>query len=220
MRRWRNSEVVVMSNLLVIGAGGHGRVIADAAEAMGQWQHIAFADDNKTTGMMVGRWEVVGTTENLNQLLDKYDFAVVGVGAGQARLNIQDKLAGAGFRIATIIHPGAIMAKGVQVGEGSVIFAGAVVNIGTIIERACIINTNATVDHDCHLSDAVHVCPGVQLAGEVKVGKFSWVGIGSSVIQQIVIGENVVIGAGAAVINAVESNVTVVGIPARIAKEN
>lgn len=201
--------------LAIFGSGGHGRVVADAAEASGQWDAIVFFDGKWPDLQQSGVWDVVGGQHELLRDADQFDGVVVAIGNNTVRLQIQHALTEAGGKLATIIHPAAAISRHASIGTGSVVFAGAVVNIGAKIGEACIINTGATIDHDCVLHDGVHVSPGANLAGATTVGRASWIGIGACTRQVISIGANVMVGAGGVVVNDVEDGVVVVGNPAK-----
>lgn len=204
-----------MSRLLVVGAGGHGKVVAEAAELLGRWDSIEFADDKFPALSQIGKWPVVSNTNPVSLTKLGFKEFTVAIGNNLTRLQVQQKLVDGSFIPVTIIHPAAVVSPSVKIGVGSVIFAGAVINADTVIGDACIINTSASIDHDCEFGDSVHISPGAHLAGEVSVGKGSWLGIGSSVIQCISIGENVLVGAGAAVVSDIPGGVTAKGVPAR-----
>lgn len=211
---------VSRSKLLIVGAGGHGKTVADAAECMGKWQEIAFAD-KKYPGMTVnGRWSLAGNQNDLRNLRQRFAQAVVAIGDSVIRLQLLDELKSHGFELPVIRHPLSIVAADSELGEGIVILGGAIINTGARIGRGSIINTGASVDHDCALGEGVHICPGVRLAGEVTVGACSWIGIGAVVIQQRKIGKGATVGAGAVVIRDVPDHVTVAGVPAKILKES
>lgn len=199
--------------LAILGAGGHGRVVADCAEAAG-WDRVVFFDDNPHVALE-GAWSVEGSAKDLMARASRFEGVVVGVGANRLRLRLTQELMGAGAHPATLVHPAASVSRYASVEAGSVIFAGAVVNIGARIGRAVVLNTSATVDHDCVIEDGVHVSPGAHLAGGVKVGEASWIGIGAAVRECTVIGADAVIGTGATVIKPVMSGLTMVGNPAR-----
>ncbi len=200
--------------LAIVGASGHGKVVADAA-LKGGWDEILFFDDAWPELTEVGVWQVIGNTRQLQEQAVCFDGAVVAIGNNMIRLDKQYELEQTGIQLVTIIHPSATVSPYSVIGKGSVVFAGAVVNAFATIGIGCIINTGSTIDHDCLLADGVHVSPGAHLGGNVHIGKAAWVGIGSSVKQFIQIGENVVVGAGAAVVNDIESGLTVIGVPAR-----
>lgn len=204
-----------MSGLLVVGASGHGRVVAEAALAAGRWERIAFADDRWKE---IPAWRgisIVGSSRPSADLRANYPEAIVAVGDAVIRLRLLTELEGVGYRLATVIHPAAIVSPSAVIGKGSVLLAGAVVNADTVLGVGCIINTRASVDHDCRLGDGVHICPGVAIAGDVHIGDRSWIGIGAAVVQGISIGRDVTVGAGAAVVNDLADGIIAVGVPAQ-----
>lgn len=201
--------------LLLLGAGGHGRVVADAATAAGPWTEVTFLDDRFPSLVTSGAWPVVGPFDELERMAASVDGCVPAVGDSRLRLILLDRAARAGVRIPTVVHPRATISPNAVLGEGTVAFAGSVVNPGATLGRGCIVNTGATVDHDCVLGDGVHVCPGAHLAGDVAVGAHSWIGIGAVAKQGIRIGSSVMVGAGAACVRDVRDGATVVGVPAR-----
>ena len=199
--------------LLIIGASGHGKVIADIAIKMGKWQSIAFLDDNINIKSSLGM-KVVGKTEDAFKYINDSDI-FVGIGNNGTREKIQERLELEGASIPVLIHPKAIIGEQVKLGAGTAIMAGAVINCCTCVGKGCIINTGATIDHDNVLGDYVHISPGVNLAGTVNIGKGSWLGIGSTVINNISIVDGCRIGAGAVVIRDKTETGTYVGVPAR-----
>lgn len=203
-----------MSDLYILGAGGHGAVVAEAAVASGQWRTIGFLDQDPASETVVGL-QVFGDLDTLAGLADEETEVFVAVGDNRRRLELYDDLADRGFRIATIIHPQACVSSSAEIGVGTVVCAGTVVNARTRIDRGCILNTGSTVDHDCVLHGGVHVSPGANIAGGVSVGGCSWIGVGSAIREGVSIGEDVIVGAGAAVIGDVESGAKVGGVPAR-----
>lgn len=207
-----------MKQLLILGAGGHGKVMAEAAEAVGAWQKIALLDDRHAALNGTLRWPVRGAVADASRFAPEYPDAIVAVGDSATRLAWLDMLTAQGFHIPQLIHPAAWVSPTALLGDGCVVMANATLQADTVLGRGCIVNTGASVDHDCMLGDGVHVCPGASVGGDVSIGDGSWIGIGSSVIQGIRIGEYVTIGAGAAVINDIGDGSTVVGVPAREAQ--
>jgi sugar O-acyltransferase (sialic acid O-acetyltransferase NeuD family) len=199
--------------LAIVGAGGHGRVVADCAEACG-WRSVVFFDNARPSGRN-GDWPIEGTEADLRGRRETFDGFVIGVGRNDLRLAMHLGLVDLALPDCTLIHPRAAVSRGARIEPGSVVFAGGCINVGAHVGRAVIINTGATVDHDCVLHDGVHVSPGAHLAGGVTVGERSWIGIGAVVRQGIVIGRDAIIGAGAVVVANVPDGVTVVGNPAR-----
>ena len=204
-----------MGTLLILGAGGHGKVVADTALSDGRWDAVLFLDDAWPGKKENGRWPISGKIENLLEWRSRCKDAVVAVGDNRLRLIFQRRLADAGFEIVSVIHPSAQISPFSRIGAGTVIFANAVVNVDAVIGEGVIINTAATVDHDCRLGMGVHVSPGAHLAGNVLVDACSWVGIGSVVREMISIGSDVTVAAGAVVVENVPNGATVMGVPAR-----
>lgn len=203
------------ARLLVLGAGGHGKVVADCARATGRWREIRLYDDALEAGTVRGAWQTFGKLPDLIADLGPHDEVFVAIGRSQTRLRVLQELAAQGATVAVVIHPAAVVSPGVSIGAGSLVVAGAVVNVDARIGRGCIVNTRASVDHDCALGDGVHVCPGATLAGTVTVGPGAWIGAGSTVREGITIGVDAFVAAGAVVVRDVPDGVTVAGIPAR-----
>lgn len=203
-----------MNRLAILGAGGHGKVVADTAECCG-WQHVQFFDDAWPDLQENGVWPVVGDTAALMDRLADFDGVLVAIGNNRIRHAKLLELQAAGARLVRLIHPAATVSRYAAIGEGTVVFAGAVVNADARINLGGILNTGCSIDHDCVLGDAVHISPGARLAGGVQVGNLSWIGIGASVRQLIHIGPRVMVGAGSAVVCDIPNDVTVAGVPAK-----
>ena len=206
-----------MSKLLILGAGGHGKVVSEIASLMKQWDEIAFLDDKKNIKEVNG-YKVIDSIINYNLYKEEYDNAFVAIGNNKLRLDFINNLLLEGFNVPVLVHPSAIISKNVEIDKGTVIMAGAVINTNTTIGKGCIINTLCSIDHDCILNDGVHISPGAHIGGTVKIGNCSWICIGSSIANNLIIGKNVIIAAGAAVIRDVPDNVVVAGVPAIIKK--
>ncbi|MDL2200401.1 acetyltransferase [Halopseudomonas aestusnigri] len=203
-----------MKHLAVLGASGHGKVIADCAEVCG-WDQVSFFDDRWPALAVNGHWPVIGGTAELIARLAEFQGVLVGIGNNVIRLTKLHQLLNAGAQVPVLQHPSAYISRYARIGAGSVVFAGAVINADSELGKGVIVNTGATVDHDCVLADGVHISPGANLAGGVVVAARSWVGIGASVRQLVQIGSDVVVGAGAAVVANTADGVTLVGVPAR-----
>lgn len=201
------------NKLLIIGASGHGKVVADIALKMNKWQSIAFLDDDESIKSSMGI-KVIGKSVDAFTRISDYDI-FVGVGNNDIRENIQVRLEAAGASIPTLIHPNAVIGEQVDLASGTAVMAGVVVNCCTRIGKGCIINTGATIDHDNLIEDFIHISPGVHLAGTVKVGQGSWLGIGSAVSNNVNIIRGCKVGAGAVVVKDITETGTYVGVPAR-----
>lgn len=199
--------------LFIIGASGHGKVVADIALKMNKWQVVAFLDDNVALKESMGL-EVVGKTKDAFAYIEDYDIFMA-IGNNATREKLQEKLEGRGASIPVLVHPNAVIGNQVKLGVGTVVMAGVVINCCTQIGKGCIINTGATIDHDNVIEDYVHISPGSNLAGNVKVGKGSWLGIGSKVSNNINITGGCMVGAGTVVFKDITEAGTYVGVPAR-----
>lgn len=203
-----------MKTLAILGASGHGKVVADAALA-GGWDAIEFFDDAWPSLECVGPWPVLGSSAELLRMAGAVDGAVVAIGNNRVRLTKMRELRMKGVPLVSVVHPAAVISRYAAVGVGCVVFAGAVVNAFARLGEGCIVNTGATIDHDCELADGVHMSPGSNLGGGVVVGEATWIGIGACVRHYVSIGSDVIVGAGAAVVDDVAPGATVVGVPAR-----
>ncbi len=199
-----------MNQLIIIGASGHGKVVADIAKLCG-YTEISFLDDNETISNC-GGYNVVGKT---NDFIDFDCDFFVAIGNSLVREKIQQKLLDANKLVVSLIHPNSTIGENVKIGTGSVIMAGAVVNPSTIIGNGCIINTCASIDHDNEIGDYVHISVGAHTAGTVKIGNNTWVGIGAVVSNNVSVCENCMIGAGAVVVKNIEEEGTYIGVPAK-----
>lgn len=195
-----------MNRLVIIGAGGHGKVIADNALKNG-YTEICFADD-RASGTCMGL-PIIGTSADLDALDDGRTEFLIGIGNNQVRKRIAERAA---LPWATLIHPSAQIAADVTLGSGTVVMAGAVINASAKVGAHCIINTGAIVEHDNVLGDYVHLSPGATLSGTVAVGECTWLGTGTSVINNVEICGNVTIGVGSIVIRSIQNEGTYYGI--------
>jgi sugar O-acyltransferase (sialic acid O-acetyltransferase NeuD family) len=205
--------------ILIIGAGGHGQVVADIFRARHACQlisdHVGFVDDDRgRLGCRFVDGLVLGTLAQVHEIA--HDAVIVAVGDNATRSRIFHESLAAGERIAIAEHPRSIVAADVAIGSGSMLCAGAIVNTGAVIGRNVIVNTGATVDHHSILGDHVHIAPGVHVGGEVVVDEGALVGIGAIVLPRVRIGAWSTVGAGAVVTADVPPGVTVVGVPARV----
>ncbi|MFZ2715272.1 MAG: acetyltransferase [Streptococcus suis] len=199
--------------LIIIGASGHGKVVADIAIKMNKWQSIAFLDDDQSIKTSMGL-EVIGKTADAFTYKDEADFFVA-IGSNTTREKIQEKLIEEGLNVVSLIHPNSVIGTDVEIGIGSVVMAGVVINSSSRIGDGCIINTSASLDHDNVIEDYVHISPGVRTAGSVGIGKGAWLGIGSVVSNNVNICSGCKVGAGAVVVKHITEPGTYVGVPVR-----
>lgn len=199
-------EGTTVKRLVIIGASGHGKVIADIAVRNG-YENIVFLDDDEDVRECAG-FPVIGKTcEARNIDGDK----IVAIGNAKIRERIQKSIKG----IVTLIHPNAVIGRRVYIGNGTVIMAGAVINSDVAIGKGCIINTGASVDHDCKIGDFVHISVGAHVAGTCVIGERTWIGAGATVSNNVNICGDGMIGAGTVVIKDIDKPGTYVGSPAR-----
>lgn len=208
------SEKYVKKNrLVIIGASGHGKVVADIALKMECYKNIFFLDDDESLIDCMG-FPVIGKSEEAASHYRNSDIFIA-VGNAEVRQTLQQKLELIGASIPTLIHPAAIIGTNVKIGQGTVVMAGSVINSDSVIGKGCIINTCSSVDHDCNIADYVHIAVGAHLAGTVDIGTRSWIGIGAVVSNNINIISDCMIGAGAVVIKNITKNGTYIGVPAK-----
>lgn len=197
--------------LLLIGASGHGKVIADIAVKNG-YEIIGFLDDNPDVKEVMG-FPVLGKVASAAGYIEKAEMCV-SIGNVAVRSKFMTVLKQQGAKFPALIHPNAVVGMNVTIGDGTVVMAGAVINAETVIGEGCIINTGATVDHDCVIEDYAHVSVGAHVAGTVHVEKNTWIGAGAIVSNNISICADCMIGAGAVVVKDIEEKGTYVGVPA------
>ena len=192
--------------MYLYGASGHAKVIIDILEA----QNVrvdGLVDDNPDINELQG-YPVYHKADLLSPV-------IVSIGINATRKKVVEKL-NADF--GTAIHPSAIVAKTVQIGEGSVVMHGSIIQTDACIGKHSIVNTGASIDHECQIVDYVHISPHATLCGNVHVGEGSWIGAGATLIPGVKIGKWCIIGAGASVVRDVPDYAVVVGVPAKVIK--
>lgn len=203
-----------MAEKVIIGASGHGKVVADIIQKSGD-KVFEFLDDNpKLVGLFEG-FSVLGNVDTYKKYLNNLDIKfIVAIGNATIREKIVQKMEEVNWY--TAIHPSAIVSIiDVKINKGTVVMANAVINPGTRIGRHCIINTASVVEHDNRIEDFVHVSVGAKLAGNVHLGKRTWVGIGATVSNNLTICSDCIIGAGGVVVKNIDKPGIYIGVPVK-----
>lgn len=206
--------------IILIGAGGHARVLIDLIRLSGLYEIAGIIDSQLKVGEMVSGIDVLGNDDVLGKLYSHgLKYASVAVGSTKdnfKRRVLYENAKEIGFSVPCLLHPKAVIAGNVQLLEGAQVMAGAIIQVNNTIGENTIINTGAIVEHDCQIGMHVHVCPGATISGGCKIGTGAFIGAGATVIQGLSIGNNAVVAAGAAVISDVPANARAMGVPAKI----
>jgi len=199
-----------VNRIILLGAGGHSRVVAEIARLNG-YDIIDYLDDYNPS--------VLGKISDFEKYVGEADFFVA-IGNQAVRQRFQDRLKEKGAHLATLIHPSAVVFSDAVIGAGSVIMPGAIVTANATIGEGCILNTKSSVDHDCKIGNFVHLSVGANVCGTVTVGDRTWVGAGATIINNRSVCADCIIGAGASVIRSIEIAGTYVGVPAKKCDKN
>lgn len=202
-----------MERVVIIGASGHAKVIADIIIKSGDVL-VGFLDDNPDLPDSIIGFPNLGDISHYREYADQCSF-IIGIGNNHIRKNIAESMC---VRWYTAIHPSAQIALDTHIGEGTVIMPNAVVNTSAVLGKHCILNTGAVAEHDNRIGDYVHISPNAALCGTVCVGDLTHIGAGVVVKNNVSICGNVIVGAGAAVVSNIDAEGIYVGIPAKMKK--
>lgn len=169
------------TTLLILGAGGYGLAVAEAAQLSGQWQEIIFADDRWPTTQQVGKYKIVSNIANLYQLASSSIQAIVAVGNNHLRQKWQTLLGELGIIMTSIIHPQAMISPTAQIGQGVTVMAGCVISSKTVINDGVILNIGTLLDHDVIIEAFAHLSVGVKVAGGKRIAPYSFLEVGSCI---------------------------------------
>lgn len=199
-----------MSDVVVIGGGGHAKVVISTLRACGHSVPAVFDDDTAQWGTQILGVPVSGPAEAACRA--GYEWGFIAIGQNTARQSMARRL---NLRWLVLVHPTAYVAPEVKLGDGTVVMAGAIVQPGSVIGEQTIVNTGATLDHDCRVENFAHLAPGVHLAGNVHVAEGAFLGTGCVVIPGRQVGAWTTVGAGAVVVRDLPGEVVAYGVPAR-----
>jgi len=208
-----------MKKILLIGGGGHCKVVAAQVRAIGDFEIVGIVDRDKPLGTRLFGTEVIGFDKDLSLLRNSIPYALITLGSTKDN-SLREKLfrlaEAAGFEFPVIIAPSAYVRVNAAIAAGTVIMPGCIVNDDCTIGKNCIINSGSIVEHDVAIGNHCHICPGACVSGNVKIGDLSFIGAGATIIQSVTIGNNVTVGAGSVVIKDIPDRVIAAGNPARI----
>ncbi|XOK61325.1 acetyltransferase [Paenibacillus elgii] len=206
-----------MEKIIVVGSGGHAKVVIDIIEKTGKYKILGLIDSYRFPKETVCGYEILGNESVLLQLKGEIYGGVVAIGDNWIRNKVVDKIKSIvpWFKFVSLVHPSAVLGNSVMIGDGTIVMAGSVINSNVIIGEHSIINTKSSVDHDCFIGDYCTIAPGVTLGGNIKMGSYSVVSLGANIIHSIHIGEHTIIGAGSTVVRNIGSYAVAYGTPAK-----
>lgn len=208
-----------MDKIVIVGSSGHAKVVVDAVEKHNKYSVAGFIDSYRTVGSTTLGIPVLGSEEDLPNIIEKYGirYVFIAIGDNAVRYKVFNKIKQIvpELPFCSIIHPLASVGKDVIIGEGTVLMAGVVVNSSSVIGDFCILNTNSSLDHDSKMANFSSLAPRVTTGGGCYIGDFSAVGIGATLKHGVMIGDNSVVGANSLVLNNVPSGFVVYGTPAK-----
>jgi UDP-perosamine 4-acetyltransferase len=205
--------------VIVIGAGGHAKVIIELLVASGHVVDYCIASDDSTIQCL--DVEVVNGEQQLERLFAKgYRLIFPAIGSNVIRERLARQAIDVGYTLINAISPHAMISTSAIIGCGVAVMGGSVINAEACISDMAIINTGSTIDHDCHIGECAHIAPHCALAGNVIVGRQAFLGIGTIVIPKVTIGEHACIGAGSVVVRDIPSFAMAMGNPAKTILKN
>lgn len=206
------------SKIIVIGSGGHAKVVRDILSSRNEFETVSCTLEDINNKEITGLYNRDENSKLADLFQQGIKNVIVGIGDNKLRKKIADYLKKTGFNLVNAVSDFTYISHSVKIGNGVVIMPGAVINADAVIEDNVIINTGATVDHDCIIGEGSHIAPGCNLSGKVQLGQGVFLGTGCRIIDKISIGEWTIVGAGASVVKDLPSNCTAVGVPAKVIK--
>ena len=205
-------------SILLLGGGGHCRSVIDVIEEEGSFNVAGIVDRQEKLGEKISGYEVIGSDDQLPELVREYGRCLVTVGqlkSASLKIKLYRLAEESDAEIPVLISPRAFVSKNAVIEKGTVVFHGAVVNSGAVIGQNCIVNSGAIVEHDAVIRDHVHIAPGAIVNGHCRIESGSLLGSGAVMVQQTSLGENVIIGAGSVVTKSISEPGVYAGVPAK-----
>ncbi|MFQ5866775.1 MAG: acetyltransferase [bacterium] len=210
-------------SILILGAGEQARIVLDILRENNKeiFGFVDICDNSSLWGKKIKDYKILGGMSILSEIFKQgVKKTIVAFGDNKKRLHTANRASEIGFELVNAISPSAFVSQESKLGEGIVIGPKVIINTDVGIEDNAIINSGAIIEHDCIIEQGVHIAPGANLAGGVRVKRCAFIGIGATIIDDLIIGENSIVGAGSVIIKNIPDNVTVVGVPGEIIKEH
>lgn len=213
-----------MKKIVIIGAGGHSKVLIDIIEKEAKYELVGLIDDYFKAGTIVLGYEIIGNMKTFNEVINEQKIygGVVAFGDNFKRSVVAGKInsSNPSFCFVNCIHPKSTIGKDVNIGAGNVFMAGTIINSGSTIENHCILNTNSSLDHDCKMTNYSSIAPNVTIGGNTDIGEYSAIGIGTNIFHNISIGKNCIIGGGSLVTKDTMDNSVYFGSPCQFIRSH
>jgi sugar O-acyltransferase (sialic acid O-acetyltransferase NeuD family) len=213
-----------LKKILIIGAGGHSKVVVDIIIHQKMYEIIGFIDNNLQIDSAILGYKVLGKEEDLLNLMDKFSISsgIVAIGDNAIRSKVVERIkkVSKDFKFINCIHPNSNIAFDVEIGEGNVVMSGATINTSSKVGDHCILNTNSSIDHDNKISNFVSIAPNSVSGGNVTVNQFSAIGIGATIQHKVSIGSNCIIGAHSLVNKDTKPDSVYFGLPAKYIRKH
>ena len=208
-----------MKGIIIVGGGGHAKVVASILKKHQDWNPIGYTDP-VDRGAILGL-PYLGSDEAIPEIMSKHSLCLAAIGLGQLtdfklREKLIRKILNFGLKIPPIISPDAVVNEAVNIGHGTIIMDGVIIQPDVEVGKFSILNTGSSIDHGCNIGEYTFIAPGVTLSADVIIGKRVFIGTGACIIQGIIVSDEITIGSGAVVINDIEEKGTYAGVPAKI----
>ncbi len=211
-----------MKQIAIYGAGGFGKEVAMLIEQINQanseWEIIGFFDDGIGKGEIINNFPILGGIKEVNSWSDHLSLAI-GIGSSQIREEIRNKITNPQIKFPALIHPTVLLSDFIKIGEGTIITARCIITVNITIGNFVVLNWLTTIGHDCILENFVSVMPSVNISGGVRLREYVYIGTGAQILNNLEVGTNSIIGAGAVVTKSIPPNKVAFGVPAKVVKD-